>query len=354
MNRNLILLAMLATLSACGDGQPLFDDPGAGGGDGGTGGGGDGDGGVGGDPDLPPGTDSPSVEGGISRVEARNDQGGGFVEDVSYDAASDTFNVDGIAFDGGNVYTREDNAAVSTLSSSEGAATYAVYEASAVVPDDATGVDVDQFQYRAIYGVSSSTTADGEPRTQFAIVRTGSYLEYGFGGFVYERNGGVELPTEGQATYSGDYAGMRVLSGPSGGDDLNYVTGSAQIDIDFEDFNEGSGVKGLIFDRAYTDAEGNPVPQGSGDGELPNTNLVFVVGPGTVTENGEISSGIFSQNEGEIYENGTYYAIVAGDDASEIVGIVVVESDDPRFDDVTAQETGGFIVYRGEGDDVEQ
>jgi len=37
---------------------------------------------------------------------------------------------------------------------------------------------------------------------------------------------------------------------------------------------------------------------------------------------------------------------MAGDDAAEIVGIFVVTSTDPRDDSVTAQETGGFIVYR--------
>lgn len=416
MNRNLIFLALLASLAACGDGQPFFDDsdpgeqPGQGGGVDTDGDGipnnvdsdddadgiedsdeadtdndgliddldrdddndsvldvneadtdedgliddndpdddNDGipdvdenNGGVGGDPDLPPGTDRPTPSSGIFRQEARNESGGGFVNDVAYNAANDTFSVDGIAFDGNNFYTREDNAAVTTLSSPGGLATYAVYEASAAVPDGMTGVDVSQLQYRAIYGASGTTAANGEPTTQFAIVRTGSYVEYGFGGFVYERSGGVDLPTEGQATFSGDYAGMRVLAGATtGGQDLSYVTGSARVDIDFEDFNEGSGVKGLIFDRIYTDSEGNVVTG------LPDRDLTFVVSPGTVTDSGEISGALRSQNEGEVYEDGRYYAIVGGQNATEIVGIVVVESDDPRFEGVTAQETGGFIVYR--------
>ena len=52
----------------------------------------------------------------------------------------------------------------------------------------------------------------------------------------------------------------------------------------------------------------------------------------------------------EVYEFGTYYGVIAGDTTTnpggEIVGVIVVESDDPRYQGVTAQETGGFILYR--------
>ena len=39
-------------------------------------------------------------------------------------------------------------------------------------------------------------------------------------------------------------------------------------------------------------------------------------------------------------------AILSGQSAEEVVGVLVVESDDPRVDGVSAQETGGFILYR--------
>ncbi len=43
--------------------------------------------------------------------------------------------------------------------------------------------------------------------------------------------------------------------------------------------------------------------------------------------------------------------MIAGDatdpsDGGEIVGVIVIESEDPRYEGVTAQETGGFILYR--------
>ena len=50
------------------------------------------------------------------------------------------------------------------------------------------------------------------------------------------------------------------------------------------------------------------------------------------------------------YEAGNYYAVISGDatqgGADEVVGIIVVEADDPRSDGVTVRESGGFILYR--------
>lgn len=323
MIRPLLLLGLLASVSACGDGEPLFDDetppPDNG--------------------ELPPGTENPTAESSIERHEEDDDQGGGFVQNVRYNAANDTFFVDNLAFDGDNVYSRDD--AVPRL------AGYRVFAGDETARDPSDGDEVEQFQYRAIYGRSRNETGDGRPVTEFAIVRTGSYLDFGFGGFVYERSGGVDLPTSGQATYAGDYAGIRVFDGRAG---LEYTTGEARISIDFRDFNEGEGVQGQITDRRAFDVNGNEIQSGGEDG-LPLPDLIFDVGPGTITEAGEMSNGIRSTLAGEDgaieeYEAGTYYAIVAGDNADEIVGIVVVESEDPRFEGVTAQETGGFIVYR--------
>lgn len=346
MIRVFILLAAVGLVSACGDGQPFFneDDPAEDDG-GGDGGGDDGDGSIGGDPDLPPGTDEPTTSSGIFRFEAGDDVGGGFVQDVSYNAARDEFTVDNLAFDGNNVYQRGDAGAVRTLGG------YAVYESNPIQFDPVSGQPVGQLTYRAIYGVSRNSVQQGGetlPRTQFAIVRTGSYVDYGFGGFIYERSGGVELPTTGNAVYSGEYAGQRVFSGAGG---QEFTRGDVEVAIDFDDFNDGAGVQGTITNRAAFDINGDPIRLGSGDDDLFLPTLRFEIGPGATTENGEISANLQSltvSDDGgvEVYESGTYYAIIAGEDASEIVGVFVVESQDPRFENVTAQETGGFIVYR--------
>ena len=330
--------AALLLLVACGDGQP-FDLPveeeeEA-----------DADGGrFGGDGTAPPGTEG--AEAGpnesLLRSEARDEDGGGFVTEVIYSAASDSFTVDNIAFDGDNTYTRR--------SDLDNIGEFAFYESAGDVIDPRSGARVDQFDYRAIYGVSRNTErVDGksQPRTRFAIVRTGGYLDYGFGGFIYERNGGVELPDGGQAVFAGDYSGMRVFSDRAG---LEYTRGTADIAVDFADFNDGGGVRGRISNRRVFDSGGRPVGLGGGDDGLVAPDLVFDVGPETLRDNGEIggtlqSIRVLEDNTTETYETGTYLGIIGGE-AEEIVGIVVIDSTDPRFEGTSVRETGGFIVYR--------
>ncbi|NAZ36501.1 hypothetical protein [Rubellimicrobium sp. CFH 75288] len=351
MLRILLLLGLVAVLPACGDGQPFFEDPPGGDGGGDDGGGDDGgdDGGVGGDPDLPPGTERPTPQARIFRFEAEDGQGGGFVRSVRYDAATDRFTVDNLAFDGDRPYRRDRD--VPTLSGGgRGEPVYAVYEARTFERDAQTGRPIRQLEYQAIYGVSARTVREGGqelPASRFAIVRTGSYAGYGFGGFVYERNGGVVLPASGQARYDGEYAGMRVFDGRPG---LEYTRGDVDMAIDFRDFRQGRGVRGEITNRRAFDQQGRPVPLGTGEGELPLPDLLFTIGPGTMTPNGEMTNALGSRivRDGRVadYETGRYYAILGGRNADEVVGVFVVESDDPRFDGVRAQETGGFILYR--------
>jgi hypothetical protein len=339
-------LVFLGLLSACGDGQPLFDEEVDGGTDGtdGTDGGDDGD--LDSGLELPPGTTDPNADDRITRYEARDDQGGGYVTDVSYDSRTDTFRVDNLGFDGANVYARGE--AVSSMNG------FAVYEADVQVSDSLTGQPIGQIvPYRALLGISDNRVGD-DARTSFAIVRTGGYVNYGFGGFIYERNGGVVLPTSGQARFSGDYAGMRVFDQRGG---LEYTRGDMVVAIDFEDFNSGPAVQGQITNRQAFDSNGNAIPLGGQDQlVLPTLNFVIQEGVSTLDDNGEMTGELnnFTRDDSGalvLYESGYYYAVVAGDatdssDGGEIVGIIVIESEDPRYEGVVAQETGGFILYR--------
>lgn len=338
---------VLLLLAAC-SGSPFVEDGGSDGGDGGgIVDGGDGDG-IDGDTVYPPGTSSPSRSSTIIRYEPEGDgaegnTGDGRVSSVSYDRDTDTFAVDGLAFDGDRPYRR--GRAVDSIGP------YAVYEARLRATDPQTGASVPQFQHRAIYGVSRSG------RTKFAIVRTGGYLDYGFGGFIYQRKGGVTLPRSGQATYRGDYAALRDFSGAGG---VGFTRGRALVNIDFDDFNDGAGVDGRIGSRRYFDVNGNDITDAYLDRLAEDTGvsqtrlpvLRFKVGPGVMDANGEIlgeiSSGVNSEDGFRAHEDGRYYAMVSGRDADEIVGIVVVESDYPGSEGVKMRETGGFIVYRDE------
>ena len=344
-SRIVSVLFCLAALGACGDGQPLFDaavpdvtNPGDGTDT-------DGDGELDSGVALPPGTNEPDADIGILRYEAANDLGGGLVTDVSYNARNDTFSVDNLGFDGANVYSR--GAAVATMGG------FAVYDADVVTEDFLTGEQIDQIvPYRAILGLSTNEVV-GEARTSFAIVRTGGYIGYGFGGFIYERNGEVILPTTGQATFAGDYAGIRVFDNLGG---LEFTRADMRVSIDFEDFNANDAVIGRIYNREAFDSAGNPIATGGTDQlVLPDMHFVVQEGGASLDSNGElrgnVSSSTFNDSGAlEEYEFGTYYGVIAGDTTTnpggEIVGVIVVESDDPRYQGVTAQETGGFILYR--------
>lgn len=336
-------LMALLLLAAC-DGNPFVAppvDPGGGAGD---------------SVATLPGTTNPSAQSDITRHEAQVTDatsaslGNGYAEAFAYNAADDTFTVDNLAFDGANVYQR--SAAVATLGPAD------VYEADITTTDPVTGVPIDQFSYRALYGVSKTG------KTNFAIVRTGSYIPYGFGGFIFARNGAVTLPGKGQAHFAGDYAGMRDFNGTGG---LQYTTGDMTMDIDFNDFNDvnsggiaGNGVQGAIFNRKILDINGNDITAdvvAAINTELtPDTDLTglpvlqFKVGPGVMDHNGELDgqlqSVVNSNGNDTTFESGKYYAVLAGSGATEVGGIIVVESDVPGASGVTVRETGGFILYR--------
>lgn len=354
------IIAIAGLLAACGNTNPFDTDAtstdgnsgetGGTGTDGSSGNGDTGDvggdtGGIDGGSERPPGTANPTVDESITRREIKADSGG-LVQDVRYNASTDTLTIDNLGFDGSNAYSRDNQ--VSSLGS------YAVYEAEAVYYDDLTGNPIPQVgPYRAIYGVSQNDEGD-EARTSFAIARTGGYVNYGFGGFLYERNGGVVIPSSGQAVFRGDYAGIRTFDNRGG---LEYTQGDVQIAVDFEDFNDNSAVQGSITNRTAFTASGEQIQTG-GAGELALPNIYFAVSEGTdsLFDSGELQGTLSSHilnEEGalETYESGTYYGIMAGDatdpdDGGEIVGIFVVTSEDTRYEGVNAQETGGFIVYR--------
>jgi hypothetical protein len=310
---------------------------------------------------VPPGVDGPvSTPNAIVRYEELNDNGGGRAEEIKYDGYTDTFSVDNLAFDGEGPYTRV--APDNSISSIGPNNSFAVYNAEVTVPDFLnSGAVVQIVPYRAIVGISKVPT-DGVPPTSFAIVRTGGYEDFGFGGFVYQRSGDVVMPTTGQARFDGDYAGMRVFDGAGG---LEYTEASLRIDLDFDDPTDATaGVKGRLYNRVAYDLNGEVIASNNNnveapdDADLPLPNISFVLDGdnGNVSVDGELNGSLavnqyLNENGGLVdYESGTYYAILAGDtmqpNGGEIVGVLVIDSTDPRRDGVTVQETGGFILYR--------
>ena len=82
----------------------------------------------------------------------------------------------------------------------------------------------------------------------------------------------------------------------------------------------------------------------------PDIYFTVVEGAPTLTDDGEIYGTLSNTLAGEVYESGTYYGIISGDmttlQGGELVSVFVVESEDPRYADILAQETGGFLLYK--------
>jgi hypothetical protein len=73
--------------------------------------------------------------------------------------------------------------------------------------------------------------------------------------------------------------------------------------------------------------------------------LQFIIEPGVLDNNGELKGTVAARLPS--LEAGEYFAILSGEDARTITGIVVVTTDDPRdtiVDEV--RETGGFFAVR--------
>jgi hypothetical protein len=305
------------------------------------------------DEEAPLGGTGNAAGSAVTRYEKLEEaSGNGYVTKVDYDegdpldSTDDTFLVDNLAFDG-QAYSQ--NAVGTGVMVNPD---FAVYENPDLLTDPLSGATIDSFLHRAIYGQGEST--------RFTIVRTGAYEGYGFGGFLFSRTGGMTFPTDlgssGVAIYTGGYAALRDFVGQTG---LEYATGSMEIAIDFNDFNSGDAVAGQVTDRKIYDLNGVEVTQDVIDAlntnnssaltELPT--LVFAVGPGVISDAGEVTGELRSTTpttDGPVvYESGNYYAILSGEGLDqEVVGVIVVTSEDPRAENVGVRETGGFILYR--------
>ncbi|MGH1577515.1 hypothetical protein [Planktotalea sp.] len=286
-----------------------------------------------------PGTVNPTAGNAIFRREATSDgSGNGYAEGFSYDSENDTFTVDNLAFDGDSPYT----VVLDENGDRFGMGPFSVFEAEAIAVDNLTSAEIEQLTYRALYAVAP----DGN--SSIAIVRTAAYVNYGFGGFIYQREGGVTLPTTGQAFYTGtnNYGGLRDFEGQGG---LEYVRGDAEVSIDFDDFNSGDAVRGTISNRRIFDLAGDEVTADIIDAfdndeltVLPELRFL-INGGGVIDANGELTGQVGSQLGGNF--SGNYYAVLSGENAQTITGIIVVTGADPRGD-FTVRETGGFFAVR--------
>lgn len=291
MNRAFLSISLIALLAAC-DGNPLDPLPGGGGGGGGVTGG----------------------DGGADNAEGDNcgDTGvvcRGEVNVFTYDSGTNTININNLPFDldGNYVFTGLVNG-FSEFVNEEG----------------------DEI-YVALYREGTEGTGAG-------VVATDGYANFGYGGVVL-RSDGASLPNVGEATFSGEYAGLRVTSGVSSGGSIaplfTRVTGDALMRVDFEDFDVVGAIDGLVINRVAVDDGGAALPTISitttgFDGiQIEQTAAAEIVGP---DESGA---------------SGTFFGIFGGDvgaGTGEIAGIIILQGANFLNDDFTVLERGGFIA----------
>ncbi|MXQ08790.1 hypothetical protein GQ651_13110 [Alphaproteobacteria bacterium GH1-50] len=312
-----ILLATTSMLALAACGGSGDSDLGGGGGGGGGDGGGGGGGGTGTDATVLPGSDT--CEGAFVCNEtllavSYNDGG------TPGDLTDDIVQIQGTPFD----ETPDGATYVYAGTTSSG---YVDLAGHAAFVNDEFGVDATPFNnYLALFATASdSSISVGQSRVM------DGYRDRGYGGVFYVLNEAGNLPENQLATYSGQYAGILITLGPSGGANQQ-TSGDVDLWVDFTD----SYVKGWVTNRTTV------------GGEALN-GLIF-------DDSTPITAGAFQGNaigfdadDGEEW-SGTYWGVFAGGEgAPTIGGGFEVSGSDDGFPDVDLIEVGTFIAEKDFG-----
>ncbi|MEM6305244.1 MAG: hypothetical protein AAF744_11010 [Pseudomonadota bacterium] len=238
------------------------------------------------------------------------------LNNISYDPATDTLNLNNIPFDDpNNNYER-----ITTENFSNGFDAYT----------SAPARDSNEIEYFAIFRRSDSG------QSQVAAAGTDGYIDFGFGGAGAQRLGAKPtLPTSGVYSYTGEYAAVRTTRPntptATNPDRTEFVTGTANLAADFGDFDNVGAVGGTITNRTVYDTSGNPIGALDGFISLANAEIDFenaVIGNSTAVE---------INGAGNQVGSGTWNGVFAGPGGNEIAGVLFIEGSE-------VQETGGFVV----------
>lgn len=184
------------------------------------------------------------------------------------------------------------------------------------------------------------------------VVATNEYAEPGYGGaYISRPSSGLPASRTALYNYRGDYNGVRVIrqvAGPNNA--IQLTTGTANIEVDLQDFDLTSAFRGFISNRQLFDENGAPIP-----GALAPIELIITdIDPATNTTTGGTARTV-DTSTGANAQSGSYVGMFSGPSGGEIVGYVVVDGNlsniDPNYvptgggaDPVTGRELGGFVV----------
>ncbi len=179
---------------------------------------------------------------------------------------------------------------------------------------------------------------------QAAAVGTGDYVDFGFGGATAQQIGTAGVPAARPATYTftGEYAGVRITTDMGGVDDVEYVTGEAELYVDILDFDTTGAVEGIIIDRQLYNADGTP------SATILNDYLSLATAEVDFTNATIGISNAFGLEGTTQLTSGQWQGVFAGPNGEEIAGIVVLEGfESTATDSDSVRETGTLIVVNG-------
>ena len=182
--------------------------------------------------------------------------------------------------------------------------------------------------YVALFSASLASTVSS------GVVGTDEYINYGYGGTMYASTGAT-LPSHGEATFDGNYAGLRTYEGDSTA--IGTSDGTIHMQMDFDDFDVVGAIDIIINDRHAYDNSGALI------GDLPYLS-------GTTTQHTGIkinSTTVTEVNpDSSLGGSGTLEGIFGGNIAAgtgEIAGVVVITSPDTASG-LNVKERGAFIA----------
>lgn len=252
-------------------------------------------------------------DGGVNTCTSTNTICEGEVNRFTYDASTDTIQINNLPFDLGGTYQRVP----------------ALDQNGFMAFRNIDGAEV----YYALYRQSATGLSET------GVVGTGNYQKFGYGGSMMRATPVTGLPANGEATYQGNYAGIRVYDGTGGtsGGGLGFVTGTAFLRVDFDDFDDGGAVDAAITGRTAYDGNGAPL------GALPGLGATTTSMSGSTIKQTNITEVIPGTSD---VMTGTLRAMFSGPEGKEITGIVILEGPDALGSGDNVQERGGFLLDR--------
>lgn len=256
------------------------------------------------------------------------------MNDVTYDAATDELLLNNMPFDGDaegyDEYAR--NAAVSGAAFSK----FGAFE-------NVGGTS----NYYAVFRRSDNGYS------QVTAAASDRYLSFGFGGAAVQRlSGDGALPAANDIyVFQGEYAAVRNVIDPVSGNQVQYVAGTAIIEVDVEDFDTTGAVEGVIVDRVFFDNNGIQLT------DLDRADFITLATAEINFDNWTIGSStatVVPLTGGNYNATGSWQGLFAGPNGEEVAGIVVVSGTGPigidpstgDFEEVQVREVGGFVATR--------